>query len=144
MNDLDKYLKQHTCKICGAAFTGGNRALYCPECRGKRRREAERLSRERKKEREKLSQTGETEETPKAPAKKKAPNTRQCRGCSYWRRITSNAGAAYCCHYMLDTGCCRERDGDRCLSRTTKAAKPNISPWPVYQTGDSVYAGYKR
>lgn len=134
------YLKPHTCEMCGAAFIGGGKAKYCLECRKRRDREIQRLCREKRRERESGNEPEGAE--PKPAAKKKAPNTRQCRGCSYWRRITSNAGETYCCHYMLDTGHCRERDGDRCLSRTTKAAKPNISPWPVYQTGDSVYAGY--
>ena len=143
-DSMAEYLRPHTCKMCGAEFIGGNRALYCLECRKKRQREADRLCYEKRKEHEKLATEEAPEEKPaNTGKKKKCPNTKQCRGCTYWRRITSNPGATYCCHHLLWTGKCRKRDGDRCLSRTTKAVKPNTSPWPAYQTGDSVYAGYK-
>lgn len=135
------YLKPHTCE-CGNVFVGGSRAKYCLECRKKRDREIQRLCREKRKEREKLCAEEGADPKPAPTGKKKGPNTKQCRGCTYWVKIIGAGDVTHCCHYLLHTGKCRERDGDRCLSRTTKAVKPNISPWPAYQTGDSVYAGY--
>lgn len=36
----------------------------------------------------------------------------QCEGCIYWKYI----GGDRACHYLLDTGKRRVRDGDGCLS----------------------------
>lgn len=42
----------------------------------------------------------------------------QCNDCGYWR--TAGCGASVesfrFCHHLLDTGNCRKRDGDKCLS----------------------------
>lgn len=48
-------------------------------------------------------------------------NTEQCKGCYFWKNINSS-GTAYkgsekCCHYLIITGECKKRDGDKCLSR---------------------------
>lgn len=133
-------LRSHTCEACGAPFTGGVNAKYCPTCRKKLDLEAVRKSYAKRKAREKRT-AAEAGAKPTAE-KKKGPNTKQCRGCSYWGKIVGAGDVTHCCHYLQYTGKQRERDGDRCLSRTAKAVKPNKSPWPEYQTGDSVYAGY--
>ena len=138
-------LRSHTCEQCGAAFVGGVRAQYCPDCRAKRDREAVRASQAKSRDRERRAVAEGAEAKPAAARKKKkGPNTKQCRGCTYWGRITGAGDVTHCCHYLQYTGKQRERDGDRCLSRTTKAVKPNQSPWPESLTGESVYAGYGR
>lgn len=38
-----------------------------------------------------------------------------CEGCVYHRRLDSEL---LCCHYLLDTGKRREKNGDVCLSRS--------------------------
>lgn len=43
----------------------------------------------------------------------------QCRGCVHFRILTMGRSIK-ACHYMLDTGDSRARDGDKCLSRETK------------------------
>lgn len=136
-------LRPHTCEMCGSPFVGGAKAQYCPDCRAKRDREAVRASQAKSRERKRRAAAESAEAKPAAAEKKKkGPDTKQCRGCSYWRKITGTGDAACCCHYLQYTGKRRERDGDRCLSRTTKAVKPNQVPWPESLTGESVYAGY--
>ena len=58
------------------------------------------------------------------PAQKKRPdglNREQCRGCINWKYLSGGTAApGKACHYLLETKCRREHDGDRCLSRRTK------------------------
>ena len=46
-------------------------------------------------------------------------NREQCRRCIYYKQLSS-VKISYACHYMLDTGDSRARDGDKCFSRETK------------------------
>lgn len=46
-------------------------------------------------------------------------NREQCRGCVHFRILTMGRSIK-ACHYMLDTGDSRARDGDKCFSRETK------------------------
>lgn len=46
-------------------------------------------------------------------------NREQCRRCIYYKQLCS-VKISYACHFMLDTGHQRARDGDKCLSRVTK------------------------
>lgn len=41
-------MTDHTCLTCGASFSGGPNARYCPNCRAERKREVNRKSRENK------------------------------------------------------------------------------------------------
>ena len=51
----------------------------------------------------------------------------ECRGCSYWRGMSSTqVKSVCCCHYMLDTGKRRQMENGKCISRlnsTGEAAK---------------------
>lgn len=74
-------------------------------------------------------------------------NRHQCRGCSYFRRLSWGSGggkAGYkACHHMLDTCKPRKRIGDLCLSRYTGVIPAHNRPEQVESTGMSVYTGYK-
>lgn len=46
-------------------------------------------------------------------------NTKQCKGCIYWKNGNSSyvdSGFVFC-HYLLHTGKRRKHDGDKCLSK---------------------------
>lgn len=48
-------------------------------------------------------------------------NTERCRGCVYWKSLNGGPGeCSKACHYLLETGLRREREGDRCLCRKAK------------------------
>ena len=50
-------------------------------------------------------------------------NREQCRRCIYYKQFSS-VKIDMACHYMLDTGKARVREGDKCYSRlTAKQAK---------------------
>ena len=66
-------------------------------------------------------------------------NTEQCNGCKYWQFLSGlNCNA---CHYLVDTGKLRERNGDICLSRKKGGRKRGS--WDMPTTYASTYAGYK-
>ena len=46
-------------------------------------------------------------------------NREQCRRCVHFKTLTMG-NSIQACHYMLDTGMRRDREGDKCLSRETK------------------------
>lgn len=50
-------------------------------------------------------------------------NRTQCRDCVYFKYTGWVGHSDQACHYMLATGQRREKDGDKCLSRTTKKQK---------------------
>lgn len=74
-------------------------------------------------------------------------NRHQCRGCSYFRRLSCGGGGGEkgynACHHMLDTGKARKRNGDICLSRYEGKIEVNNRPEQTEPTGMSVYTGYK-
>ena len=46
---IKSVVRQRVCTVCGRSFKGGPNAIYCPDCRTDRRRERERIYRERQK-----------------------------------------------------------------------------------------------
>lgn len=59
-------------------------------------------------------------------------DTKQCSGCWYWRGANGDKSQCFkFCHYMVLTGKRRERDGDKCLSRTTQRQKRRRDPFDV-------------
>lgn len=42
-----------------------------------------------------------------------------CRGCKYWRPLSSEKNGYYACHYMIDTGHIRGCDLSECDKRET-------------------------
>lgn len=103
------------CKQCGEVFIGWPQSLYCKECGIKRRREQSR-------------KRSAQQYVKKSPATKQYQND-PCYGCSYWRRISGMDGVSHCCHYLLLTGKRRERDGDRCLSKTSEVIIEDKPAW---------------
>lgn len=61
----------------------------------------------------------------------KGPDKR-CGKCRYWRGLSADGIKA--CHFLLDNGRSRERDGDRCLSfdpgqkKKTPPVRPRMVP----------------
>jgi hypothetical protein len=51
-------------------------------------------------------------------------NTKQCKGCIYWRNLYQGHNTVkspwYACHYLIDNMTPRKRDGDTCYSRKLK------------------------
>ena len=42
----------------------------------------------------------------------------KCEGCIYWRSLAGGISYQFkCCHYLLDIGHSRKREGEMCLSR---------------------------
>ena len=54
-----------------------------------------------------------------------------CEGCVYYRPF-NRAGSEklFCCHYLLDNGKRREKNGDICLSRSEEREK-NDNPFDI-------------
>ena len=52
-----------------------------------------------------------------------------CKGCKYWKLLNGTDGTM-ACHYLLEEGHSRKKDGDKCLSwkAKRKAAKRE---WPL-------------
>lgn len=46
---IKSVVRQRVCTVCGRSFMGGPSAAYCPDCREDKRRERERIYRERRK-----------------------------------------------------------------------------------------------
>nr|DAO87728.1 MAG TPA: hypothetical protein [Caudoviricetes sp.] len=60
-------------------------------------------------------------------------NREQCRHCIYYKQFSS-VKIDMACHYMLDTGMARVREGDKCYSRLTlKQAKKRGFDAPLTQ-----------
>lgn len=65
----------------------------------------------------------------------------QCVGCTYWRKFEPSQKMK-CCHYIVDRGVARKRDGDVCLSRSTEKYKPTRKV-TAEAGGRNVTWGYK-
>lgn len=65
----------------------------------------------------------------------------KCEGCWYWKPL-GGTGGTLCCTYMVMHGKRRERDGDKCLSRTTEEPK-RVAPESDTNPVASIYTGYK-
>lgn len=57
-----------------------------------------------------------------------------CKSCVYWRQLRSGGNVSsthlsglYACHYILDNGMRRKRDGEECLSYQKRTARPRSS-----------------
>lgn len=47
-----------------------------------------------------------------------------CKGCIYYKYFDwARPGGLKCCHYIIDTGHSRAKNGDKCMSRKEKAKK---------------------
>lgn len=55
-------------------------------------------------------------------------NTKQCKGCRYWRSLANNGGDKLnVCHYNLDTARMRVKVDDKCLSRKSATVEKSNS-----------------
>jgi hypothetical protein len=79
-----------------------------------------------------------------------AETLKQCEGCYYWRGLSGTwGGGDKACHYLIDNGQSRKRDGDKCLSRREaeihkKRTNGKAKPWPMPDTTGSTLDGYKK
>lgn len=63
------------------------------------------------------------------------------KACVYWR-LLNGFGGEKCCHYMLDEGHARKRNGEECLSIKEKRTKERLD-WPMPSGNGNTLAGYK-
>ena len=68
-------------------------------------------------------------------------NTKQCKGCKHWRRMSGlNCNA---CHYRLDTDESAKKDADgKCLCYAPRTKRRGKTVWREYPTGASPLTGY--
>ncbi len=53
---------------------------------------------------------------------------KECKGCVYWRSISSSSSTYQVCHYLLDTGNPRGCEpGERCIKRREKPRRSGNS-----------------
>lgn len=126
---------ERVCKICGMKFIGKYNSCYCKECGTKHRNESKRQANQRMTERKRQARQKTAESK---------PNIEQCEGCIHWGAMPGlriKGG----CHCILDTGHCRERDGDKCLSKQTgkRTCIDHLSPWGMGPNGAGIYDGIK-
>jgi hypothetical protein len=56
-------------------------------------------------------------------------DNKQCEGCYYWRGLSSTwGGGDKACHYLIETGKMKRRDGNKCLSKRKGKYKRNDTP----------------
>lgn len=67
-------------------------------------------------------------------------NTKQCKGCKHWRRMSGlNCNA---CHYRLDTDEGVKKDQGQCLCYAANTKQKKRKVFREYPTGASTLAGY--
>lgn len=59
-----------------------------------------------------------------------------CRGCKYWRPLSSGKNGYYACHYMIDTKHMRGCDPDQCDKK--ESGKKKSTRWcSTFEEGDT-------
>lgn len=97
------------CAWCRERPRGRNKNKYCDVCAPIVRAYQAREQSRRKAEKERLKRAeARAKREAEGEKKKPAPAVVKCRGCVYYRRLSSGNSCSAACHYALDTGVLRK------------------------------------